>query len=169
MALAVATTALAYVLSISLGRPAPSTIVVERNPLLDQPAPQLSLATVQGERVSLSDYLGRPVIVNFWASWCVPCREEFPVLRAARERYASDGLEILGVIHDDGPQTALAFADSYGATWPMLVDESDTAWNAYRGVFLPISYFIDRDGIVRTVSYGPPPAGVLEEQIAEIL
>jgi hypothetical protein len=51
----------------------------------------------------------------------------------------------------------------------MLVDESDMAWTAYRGVFLPISYFIDREGIVRAVSYGPPPSGVLDEQVAQIL
>lgn len=169
MALVVATAALGYALSISLGRPSPTTIIVERNPLLDQPAPEFQLATVDGEQVALSDYRGRPVIINFWASWCVPCREEFPVLRAARERYAARGLEILGIIHDDGPQTATEFAAGYGATWPMLVDESDAAWNTYRGVFLPISYFIDRDGIVRTVSYGPPPSGVLDEQIAQIL
>lgn len=154
---------------LNLGSPAPSAIVVGGNPLLDQPAPQINLTTVDGRPMALADLHGRPVIVNFWASWCVPCREEFPLLAAARERHLAQGLEILGVIHDDGAQTAAAFAATYGAAWPLLIDADDVAWNAYRGAFVPISYFIDRAGIVRAVSYGPPPPAALEEAIAKIL
>lgn len=159
----------AVLLGISLGRPGPSPIVVGGNPLLNQPAPEISLATVDGRPVTLSSLRGRPVIVNFWASWCIPCRDEFPLLVDAYERYRDDGLEILGVIHDDGPQTAREFAQSYGATWPLLADPDDVAWRAYRGAFLPISYFIDRDGVIRSVSYGAPPSGVLDQEIERIL
>ena len=159
----------AVVLTLNLGRPGPSVIVIERNPLLDQPAPDFRLQTVDGGSVALSDLRGRPVIVNFWASWCVPCREEFPLLRQARERHRSDGLEILGIIHDDGPQAAAAFADRYDAEWPLLLDPDDAVWQAYHGALLPITYYVDRRGIVRAVSYGPPPSGVLDEQLAKIL
>ncbi|HYI23398.1 MAG TPA: TlpA disulfide reductase family protein [Candidatus Limnocylindrales bacterium] len=159
----------AFLVGQNLGRPGSNVIVVESNPLIGQPAPDFRLATVDGQELALSDLRGRPVIVNFWASWCIPCRDEFPVLRAARESHADDDLEIIGVVHDDGPQTAADFADAYGATWPMVVDTDDVAWNAYRGVFLPLSYFIDRDGIVRAVSYGPPPADALEAYIDQIL
>jgi cytochrome c biogenesis protein CcmG/thiol:disulfide interchange protein DsbE len=155
---------------IKLGTaPDASTIVVGRDPLLDQPAPQISLATVDGRTVALSDYRGRPVIVNFWASWCVPCREEFPLLAAARAAHQAEGLEILGVIHDDSTQSAAAFAATYNAQWPLLVDPNDTAWSAYHGAFVPVSYFIDRNGIVRAVSYGPPPSDSLEQVLAKIL
>jgi cytochrome c biogenesis protein CcmG, thiol:disulfide interchange protein DsbE len=109
------------------------------------------------------------VIVNFWASWCVPCREEFPLLVSAYQKYAAQGLQIVGVVHDDNAQSAGDFAQSYGATWPLALDLSNAAWEAFNGAFVPVSYYIDRDGIVRTVSYGPPPSGFLDDQIAQIL
>lgn len=175
----VALVALALVLAIPIiyigtqirlgGTADPSTIVVGRDPLLDQPAPEISLATVDGRQVALSDYRGRPVVVNFWASWCVPCRDEFPLLAAARAQHQAEGLEILGVIHDDSAQSAAAFAATYNAQWPLLVDASDTAWTAYHGAFVPVSYFIDRAGIVRAVSYGPPPSDSLDQVLAKIL
>lgn len=165
----VAALLLAYGLSLNLGRPESSVIVLERNPLLDQPAPDFRLTTTDGRSIALSDLRGRPVIVNFWASWCEPCRAEFPLLRDAYQRHAAEGLEILGVIHADGPQAAAAFAQTYEATWPLLIDADNAAWQAYRGALLPLSYFVDRQGIVRAVSYGPPPPGVLDEQIAKIL
>ena len=81
----------------------------------------------------------------------------------------ADGLQIVGVIHDDGPQTASDFARSYGATWPLALDPSNVAWNAFRASAVPLSYYIDRAGIVRAVSYGPPPSGFLDDQIRQIL
>lgn len=154
-----------------LGGPAPSAsvIVVGRNPLVGQPAPDFTLQTTTGQTITLSALRGKPVIVNFWASWCVPCREEFPLLVAAYEKYAGQGLEIVGVVHEDTPQSAGDFAQSYGATWPLALDPANAAWNAFNGAFVPVSYYIDRDGIVRTVSYGPPPSGFLDDQIAQIL
>ena len=159
---------LGWALTLGLAR-GPDQIVVERSPLLGQPAPGFELAAIDGPTVSLSDYRGRPVIVNFWASWCVPCREEFPLLRDARRRHAADGLEILGIVHDDGPEAARAFAASHGADWPLLLDPDDVAWRAYGGLFLPITFYVDRLGIVRAVSQGPPPPSVFEDQIARIL
>ena len=168
LALVVALTGLAWVLTLGMA-PDPRVIVVERSPLLNGPAPAFSLPTLDGGSASLDDYRGRPVIVNFWASWCIPCREEFPMLAAARDRHAASGLEILGIVHDDGPDAAASFAAAHRADWPLLLDTEDRAWAAYGGVLLPITFFVDRDGIVRAVSYGPPPSGTLEEQIAKIL
>jgi len=157
---------LAWALTQGLARP--ERIVVERSPLLDRPAPEFALQSLDGGIVRLSDYRGRPVIVNFWASWCVPCREEFPLLRDARERHSGDELEVLGIVHEDGPNAARDFAAGYDARWPLLLDPDNSAWRAYGGVFLPITYYVDRQGIVRAVSYGPPPPDVLEDQIAKI-
>jgi cytochrome c biogenesis protein CcmG, thiol:disulfide interchange protein DsbE len=154
---------------LNLGGTPDGSVVVGRDPLMDNAAPEISLTAVDGRQVALSEYLGRPVIVNFWASWCVPCREEFPLLAAARAAHAADGLEILGVIHDDSASNAATFAATYNAQWPLLDDVDDVAWTAYHGAFVPVSYFIDRDGIVRAVSYGPPPSASLDGLLAKIL
>jgi len=156
----------AFALRFDLGG---GPVVVGQDPLVGKPAPEISLATLEGAPMTLSQLRGRPVIVNFWASWCIPCREEFPLLVDARAHYAAQGLEILGVVHDDAAAPAAAFAASYGATWPMVLDADDAAWTAYHGAFVPISYFVDRTGIVQAVSYGPPPLDVLDQYIARIL
>jgi cytochrome c biogenesis protein CcmG/thiol:disulfide interchange protein DsbE len=154
-----------------LGSSAPSgsVIVIGRNPLVGQTAPDFSLQTLDGQTVTLSALRGRPVIVNFWASWCVPCREEFPLLVSAYEKYAPRGLQIVGVIHDDGPQTATDFARSFGATWPLVQDPGNATYDAYLGFSVPMSFYIGRDGVIKTLSYGPPPSGFLDDQINEIL
>jgi cytochrome c biogenesis protein CcmG/thiol:disulfide interchange protein DsbE len=168
-ALALVPTALAYPELFGLKPAVSDVIVIGRDVNIDKPAPDFTLATTSGETVTLSSLRGRPVIVNFWASWCIPCRSEFPLLVDAYRKYSADGLQIVGVIHDDGPETASAFARSYGATWPLALDPGNEAWNAYRASGVPLSYYIDRAGIVRAVSYGPPPSGFLDDQIRQIL
>jgi cytochrome c biogenesis protein CcmG, thiol:disulfide interchange protein DsbE len=148
----------------------PPSIVVTRSLMLDKPAPPIVLQSLDGSAtVRLADYLGRPVMVNFWASWCLPCREEFPLLAAARAAHAADGLEILGIDHDDDVASAQSFAADHSATWLLLSDPYNAAWQAYLGGLVPTTYYIDRQGIVRAVSYGPPSSGSLDEQLAKIL
>jgi cytochrome c biogenesis protein CcmG/thiol:disulfide interchange protein DsbE len=151
------------------GSPGPSQIVVRGSPLLNRPAPPIDLVALDGERVQLSDYIGRPVIVNFWASSCLPCRDEFPLFVEALEQHQDDGLEVLGVIHDDSNEAAQAFATAMGGTWPMLPDPAGVAWNAWLGVGLPTTYYIDPEGVVRDFSLGPVTRSGLAIQIARIL
>jgi cytochrome c biogenesis protein CcmG/thiol:disulfide interchange protein DsbE len=151
------------------GSPGPSQIVVGGSPFLNQPAPAIDLVGLDGQRVQLTDYQGRPVIVNFWASWCIPCRDEFPLFVDALQQHASEGLEILGVIHHDTDEAAQSFADAMGGTWPMLADPADVAWNAWLGAGVPTTYYVDADGVVRDFSLGPVTRSGLAIQLARIL
>ncbi|HVM31047.1 MAG TPA: TlpA disulfide reductase family protein [Candidatus Limnocylindrales bacterium] len=138
--------------------------------LLNEPAPDFELERLDGSgTLRLADLRGRPVLVNFWASWCLPCREEFPLFREVRDRHHQDGLEIVGVVHRDGPEAARRFAAEEGGDWPMVLDPDELAWRAYGGQLLPITFFIDREGVVRSVSFGPPPRQVLDQHLARIL
>lgn len=149
--------------------PDSDTIVVGGHPLYGEAAPEIDLLSLDGERVALSSLQGRPVLINFWATWCMPCREEFPLMVAAYEEHADEGLEILGVIHDDTSDGARAFAEDMGAEWPMLEDPDDTAWNAYSGVLMPTSFFVDADGFVRAFSLGGFTEDGLAAQLGTIL
>ena len=150
--------------------PGPSSIVIGGSPLLDKPAPALALKNLAGDEVSLADYRGRPVVVNFWASWCIPCRDEFPIFVAAREQYAPQGLEILGVDYKDDVANAQRFADDHGARWPLLADPGQEVYTAYAGFGgVPMSVFIDGEGIVRAVSYGPLSQAGFDDQVKLIL
>jgi len=146
-----------------------STFVVGGGPLEGKPAPAIALLDGAGHPVSLADYRGRPVIVNFWASWCGPCKEEFPLLAAARQRYAAQDLEVLGIVHQDSASAAAAFMAAEGATWPMLLDPANAAATAYGVLAVPESFYIDPSGVVRTLSFGPPPASGIDALIARIL
>ena len=167
----VAILALSALLFVPLGSDEPETdsLTVGGHPLYGQPAPEIDLETFDGERMTLSSLRGRPVIINFWATWCGPCREEFPLMVETYEQYADEGLEILGVLHDDLVDSGRRFAADQGADWPMLYDADDEAWEAYVGVGKPTSFFVDPEGIVRAFSLGPFNEEGLERQLATII
>jgi len=175
IALCLAIGAVAIALQVDLGfrspstSPGPSVTVVGGSPLLNRPAPDFTLSDLDGQPVSLSDYRGRPLLLNFWASWCEPCKVEFPLFQAAREQHADAGLEILGIIHDDSADAAAAFVEKEGSEWPALLDADDAVWTAYAGLGLPTTFFIDREGVIRAISFGPPLSGTLDDQLAKIL
>src|SRR6202522_789133 len=112
-------------------------------------APEFSLRTVEGKKLSLSDYKGKAVLINFWATWCAPCKIEMPWLVSLRNQYAGQGFEILGVNADDAgtPRMKLVkFGQEQGLNYPLLVGD-DAMSRKYGGVeFLPTSYFVGRDG-----------------------
>lgn len=151
------------------GTPAPSAVQVGGSPLLDAPLPELVLQGLDGGTVRTADLAGRPFIVNIWASWCVPCREEFPQLVGAYGEYRDEGLEVLGIIHRDSPESAQRFATEQGATWPMVLDPDETAWKALIGIGVPQTYFVDAQGIVRWVNLGPFSTEGLAYGISRIL
>jgi cytochrome c biogenesis protein CcmG/thiol:disulfide interchange protein DsbE len=136
--------------------------------LLDKPAPPFELTDLDGRTVRLADYAGRPVLVNFWASWCIPCREEFPLLRDVLASGQPKDLAVLGVIYRDNADAARDFMGVRDAQWPGLLDPTESTARAYGISLPPTTFYIDRAGIVRAVSYGPPPRATLDLYLARI-
>lgn len=89
--------------------------------------------------------------------------------RQARDRYGAQGLEVLGIVYEDGPDAARAFMTSHQGDWPALVDPGGTVAKAYRVIGIPTSFFVDRHGIIRDISYGPPSADGLASYLKQIL
>ena len=121
-------------------------------------APEIDLKSVTGEPITLSKLEGRPVLINFWATWCGPCREEFPALVRMYKKYQGKGLVVLGVNYQDPNSDAgvLAFIKDTLVSFPVVRDAGERVGRAYRIDGLPTSYFVDRKGIVRDVVVGGP-------------
>jgi peroxiredoxin len=117
-------------------------------------APGFTLENMNGEQVSLSDYQGQKVFLNFWASWCPPCRKEMPDMQKLHEEYGSEEVVILAVNVGENKSTAANFMMQNGLSFPVLLDNSkDTARNyLIRGI--PSSYFLDQNGIIKEKAFG---------------
>jgi cytochrome c biogenesis protein CcmG/thiol:disulfide interchange protein DsbE len=131
--------------------------------------PAITGTALDGSPVDLAQYRGRPVIVNFWASWCTPCREEFPLFKERLEELGpEDGLVMLGVLYKDQPELAQAFLDDFGATWPTIPDAEGTVAADYRVVAPPQTYFIDAEGVLRGIQIGEVRPEDFDTQYAKI-
>ncbi len=121
-------------------------------------APEINLKSMTGDKIVLSQLQGRPVLVNFWATWCGPCREEFPALGRAYKKYQDQGLVVLGVNTNDPGTDDLVrtFMLNSVVNFPVVRDANDLVGNMYRVNGLPTSVFVDRKGIVRDIVVGGP-------------
>lgn len=130
---------------------------VAQAPEIGRPAPDYHAVTITGDSVSLSEARGRVVLLNVWATWCHPCREEIPVLQALYERYASRGLELVGVSVDArGEEEAIRqFASDFKMTYPLWLDPDERVQTTFLAIGVPATYLIDRDGILRWRHVGP--------------
>ncbi len=106
--------------------------------------------------------------MNFWGPSCVPCRDEFPLFEQELRTHAADGLAIVGVLFDDPPDPARAFVAEYAATWPTVIDPAKSIAGAYRVIARPQSYFVDRQGVLRSIQVGELTAADFERQFAAI-
>ena len=160
-----AVAALVAFLTVSIGRPAGPV----DTPIVGRPAPAFDLQTLDGGRLSLASLRGSPVVLNFWASWCIPCREEAPLLTAAAADYGARGLRVVGVVYQDSAESARDFMGRYGQTYPGLLDPDGRTAIDY-GVFgIPETFFIDASGIVRARQVGAVSVDDLRRQIQQVL
>ena len=132
-------------------------------------APAITGPTVDGSTVDLAAYRGHPVVVNFWASWCTPCRDEFPLFKDKLATLGpTDGLVILGVLYKDQPDLAKQFLTDFGATWPTATDPDGAIATAYRIAAPPQTFFIDKNGVVQGIQIGELRPEDFDTQYAKI-
>ncbi len=143
----------------------------DTSPLLNKPAPDFALRDLAGHSASLADYRGKAVLINFWATWCAPCRMEMPWFIALQHKYSAQGFVILGIDSDypeDVPKIP-GFAKKMGLNYPVLYGDQQTATKYGCCDYLPMSYYIDRAGIVRFATVGLGDRNTLEGYIQELL
>lgn len=122
--------------------------------LVDKPAPTFTLRDLGGRPHDLAALRGKPVVLNFWASWCVPCRQESPLLKAVSSTHG-DQVSFLGVIYNDQPGTARAFMNEYGLSYPALLDPGSKTAIQYGIGQIPVTYVLDAAGKVVFHKLGP--------------
>ncbi|MFQ5595195.1 MAG: peroxiredoxin family protein [Anaerolineae bacterium] len=158
---------------VARGQPAGTAADVPVGNKAGMEAPDFTLTEVTtGESVSLSQLRGRPVLINFWATWCGPCRLEMPHLQAAYEQYRDKGFTVLAVDvkFDDGPEAVQAFIDELGLTFPIVKDETGVVEiDKYNVLGYPTSVFIDRQGVIQYIHRGPMTKDFIEEKLKDIL
>ena len=141
-------------------------------PITGSPAPDFALTALDGGEVSLSQFRGQPVLINFWASWCLPCRLEMPDLVRIYEANQTKGFVLLGInlTSQDALPDVKSFAEEFKMTFPVLLDETgEVANNLYRLRALPMSVFVDRSGTIIRIHIGAMTGAQIDEFVAEIL
>jgi cytochrome c biogenesis protein CcmG, thiol:disulfide interchange protein DsbE len=148
---------------------APAAPLPARTPPPGTRAPALRLPTLDGGTVDLAGLRGRPVVVNFWAPDCAPCRTEFPLLRDADHEHAAAGLALVGVTVRGSAADARAFADQHHAGWTLAMDHGQRAAAGWQVAGIPQTFFIRADGTIASHQLGELDAASLNRQLAAIL
>jgi len=137
---------------------------------LGEPAPTSPLPRLEGGGSgSLADYRGRWVLVNFWASWCIPCREEAPALERFQQRHGGTGFTVLGIDSRDLSNDGRAFVRRFGLTYPQLRDGNGDAAHEFGTTGVPENFLVDPQGKVRLLAVGPVSAEYLDRYVAPLL
>lgn len=134
-----------------------------------QQAPDFTLTFADGETVNLSDWHGQPVLINFWATWCSPCRAEMPEIVEAFERYQEEGLVVVGVNVQESADKAGEFAEEFQMSFPIALDSRGEVRQLYQVRGLPTTFFIDREGRLTVSWSGLLTKDLLAEYLSEIL
>jgi peroxiredoxin len=147
-----------------LGSLSPDT---DNLPQIGDPAPDFELLDLTGETVRLSDYRGRPVILNFWATWCAPCRLEMPELQRAQAEFGDEGPVVLTINQEESAERVGEFFDEVGLTLPALLDSDLEVGKAYGAFFLPTTVIVDPDGRVLAIHRGMISREQLDDYLAQ--
>ena len=139
------------------------------SPLVNQQTPPLEFVLFNGERFSLTDYRGQVVVINFWASWCTPCKLEAPILEGGWLTFRDRGVVFVGVNIQDERKAALAFIRSHGKTYANGPDHDGKITIDYGVYAVPETFFIDRNGRIAYKHFGSLTLAVLSKQIKELL
>jgi thiol-disulfide isomerase/thioredoxin len=131
------------------------------------PAANFELEATSGKTIQLSDLEGKPVLVNFWATWCGPCQVEMPLIEEYYERY-SPNLEVFAINYDESIEEINPYVKKLGLTFPVLLDPGGKTADLYQVIGFPTSYFIDREGLVRGVYVGILSKKVIEDYLKKI-
>ena len=132
-------------------------------------ARDFTLKSLDGSKVTLSDFQGDVVLINFWATWCAPCRAEIPDFEEAYQVHKDEGFVILGLNEQEAPQVIGPFIEELGMTYPVLLDEQGQVMSEYRVLGLPTSLLVDRHGVIQVRHTGTLSAAQLESHLTKLL
>lgn len=136
---------------------------------MDFPAPELDLVTLNGAPVSLADFRGSVVLVNLWATWCPPCRQEMPTLQAFYDRYKEDGFVLIAIDQEETREVVQPFVEEFDLTFPVWLDMDYLAQREFKTMSLPSSYVVDRNGQVKLMWIGSISKANLEKYVPNII
>lgn len=137
--------------------------------LVGQPAPAFAAPTLSGDSLRSESLRGDVVVLNFWASWCIPCRQEHGILRRAERSYADEDVSIVGVVYQDRPESARRFMRRLGGEWPSVLDPGSRIAIDYGVYGVPETFFLSPDGNVARKHIGPLTQEALEAAVDSLL
>jgi len=134
-----------------------------------EPVPNFTLSTIDGKDFHFSDYKGKPILINFFASWCLPCREEMPVLEKIVREYGPKGVVFLGIAVDDTEEKMKDFIAKYGVTFPVGLDKTAAIQKSFGIYGIPTTYFIDKQGVINYFHSGSVTEELLQHELDKLL
>ncbi len=141
-----------------------------QGPQIGKLAPDFKLPNLDGQVVSLGDFRGKPVLLNFWASWCGPCRYEMPFLQEIYQAWSGKGLVVLTVNLQENPSRVKEFVEEFGLSFPVLLATSQEVPLAYNIRGIPATFFIDKNGIIQDIKIGAFSSRVeIEQRLIKIM
>ena len=141
-----------------------------QGPRIGKLAPDFRLPNLEGQSISLSDFRGKPVLINFWASWCGPCLYEMPFIQEIFEEWSDQGLVILAIDMGESLATVKDFLQSHNFSFPVLLDIDQDVALEYNIRGIPTTFFIDKDGIIREIFFGAfPDKEIIERKLSKII
>ncbi len=132
-------------------------------------APDFTLTDLDGNSVSLSDFRGRAVFINFWATWCPGCRVEMPEIEAVHQEYKDKDVVVIGVDIREDEDTVRRFIESKGYSWTFVMDTTGEVTMNYRIIAIPTSFFLDEEGVITAIKTGAITKKSMESRLAEAM